>query len=223
MGPAITSPGLRTVRRAASAIAVGPVELRRRPVLAAALRLDTDRRSCSGSSSSGVTTTGPNTRPKSDCFTVGDSAGSCHSRSAEKPPISPSAPITAATRAHAVSAVPRDGDVRTDERRRVREAERIGRGEEAHRRRLHRDEKRHVGERILGVLTGAAAAEEERLQRLGREVEHAVAVDATDPAALERVVVRVEHAEAHAPIQPVARRVRARCGRSPRRRPVARP
>jgi len=41
-----------------------------------------------------------------DRFTVGDSDVSCHSRSAEKPPIWPSAPITTATRAHAVSAVP---------------------------------------------------------------------------------------------------------------------
>ena len=80
----------------------------------------------------------------------------------------------------------------------VRERERLLAVEDPHRRRvLDRHEQRHVPERVLRMLARAAAAEEERLQRLRREVEYPVTVDAADPAPLHRVVVRVEHAEAH--------------------------
>ena len=43
-----------------------------------------------------------------------------------------------------------------------------------------------------------AAAGEERLQRLRGELDHAVALDAPRPAALERELLRREHAELHA-------------------------
>ena len=42
-----------------------------------------------------------------------------------------------------------------------------------------------LGERVLGVLARAAAAGEERLQRLRGELDDAVAVDPPGPAALE--------------------------------------
>ena len=51
---------------------------------------------------------------------------------------------------------------------------------------------------ILGMLARRASAREERLQRLRGEMDDAVAVDASDPAALERVFERVEHAEPQA-------------------------
>ncbi len=59
--------------------------------------------------SSGVTTTGPSTIPKSDRFTSRCSAGSCHSTIAVVPPISPPAPITTAIRARAERRVPETG------------------------------------------------------------------------------------------------------------------
>src|SRR5690348_10647017 len=57
----------------------------------------------------------------------------------------------------------------------------------------------HVLERVDVVLTGFAAAGEERLQRLGGELDHAVAVELPGPAALEVPVSRSEHAELHQP------------------------
>ena len=55
----------------------------------------------------------------------------------------------------------------------------------------------HSRERIDSVLPRRASAREERLQRLGRELDHVLAVDAADPAPLHGVVDRVEHAELH--------------------------
>src|SRR5487761_1559585 len=52
-------------------------------------------------------------------------------------------------------------------------------------------------EQVLGVLACKPAAAEERLQRLRRQLDDAVAVDPTRPAALERKVCRREHAELH--------------------------
>ena len=49
----------------------------------------------------------------------------------------------------------------------------------------HRRPQVDVGQRVLGVLAGLAAADEERLERLRRELDDAVAVDASGPASLE--------------------------------------
>ena len=65
-----------------------------------------------------------------------------------------------------------------------------------------------IRKRVLGVLARRAAAGEERLERLRRELDHAVAFDAPGPASLERELLRSEHAELHSP-QP---RRRARSG-----------
>ena len=48
------------------------------------------------------------------------------------------------------------------------------------------------------MLPRAAAAREERLERLGRKLDDAVAVDLPGPAALEIHPLRTEHAELHA-------------------------
>src|SRR5439155_21506529 len=81
---------------------------------------------------------------------------------------------------------------------RVRKLERDLTVEDADRRRIeNRREQRHLVEPVLRVLARASAAEEERLQRLRGQVEHALAVDPADPPSLHRVVVRVEHAEPH--------------------------
>ena len=61
----------------------------------------------------------------------------------------------------------------------------------------HGCEEHDLVERVLGVLARRAAAREERLQRLRGEVDHPVAVDSSDPAPLQRVVDRMEHAEPH--------------------------
>jgi hypothetical protein len=55
----------------------------------------------------------------------------------------------------------------------------------------------HLGEREGGVLARRRAAREEGLQRLGGELRDALAVDPARPAALELLVGRREHAEAH--------------------------
>src|SRR5436309_1867249 len=60
-----------------------------------------------------------------------------------------------------------------------------------------RGEQPHLVEGVLGVLAGPAASGEEGLERLGRELNDAVAVDATRPAAREVAVPRREHAQAH--------------------------
>ena len=61
----------------------------------------------------------------------------------------------------------------------------------------HRRAQIDVGERVLGVLARRAAAREERLERLRGELDDPVAVDAPGPAALERELLRREHAEPH--------------------------
>ena len=148
--------------------------------------------------SSGVTTTGPSTIPKSDRFTSGCSAGSCHSTIAVVPPISPPAPITTAIRARAERRVPATGTFGPTTAVALAKRNEPSVVEEPHRRRvLHGHEQGDVGERVLRMHARAAADEEERLQRLRGEVEHPVVLDAADPPAVERVVVRVEHAEAH--------------------------
>ncbi len=48
-----------------------------------------------------------------------------------------------------------------------------------------------VGERVLGVLARIAATGEERLQRLGRQLDDPVALDPAGPAALERELLAV--------------------------------
>ena len=157
------------------------------------------RRARPESISSGVTTAGPSTSPKSDCFTSGCSAGSLpldHRRRAAD--LAAGADHGRDPRTAPRGRAPATGDARPDDCGRVGEPKRAVVVEDAHRRRvLHGHEQGDVGERVLGVLARAAAAEEERLQRLRGEVKHAVAVDPADPPALERVVVRVEHAEAH--------------------------
>ena len=47
------------------------------------------------------------------------------------------------------------------------------------------------------MLASLTPAQEQRLQRLGGEVEDAVTVDAADPSALERLVDWMEHADLH--------------------------
>src|SRR5205823_3886650 len=85
------------------------------------------------------------------------------------------------------------------DRRGVREAEVAVRAEDAHRRRLqHRRTQQDLVERELRVLARLAAAGEERLQRLRRELDDAVAFDSPRPATLEVAVTRREHAELHA-------------------------
>src|SRR5436190_19677681 len=54
-----------------------------------------------------------------------------------------------------------------------------------------------VGEGVLRVPPGRAAASEERLERLRRQLVNGVALDEPRPAALERELARCEHAEAH--------------------------
>ena len=64
-------------------------------------------------------------------------------------------------------------------------------GEDAHARRVQdRRAELDVGERVLGVLARAAAAREERLERLRSELDDAIAVDAPGPAALEVGLLR---------------------------------
>src|SRR5262249_23688930 len=70
--------------------------------------------------------------------------------------------------------------------------------EDPHRGRMeHRRAEDDVGERILRVLTRRPPAREERLQRLGRELDNALAIDPARPAALEILVARREHAQLH--------------------------
>ena len=91
-----------------------------------------------------------------------------------------------------------DAGARPDDGIGVRELERGVTVEDADcRRLLHGNQQRHVGQRELGVLSRAAATEEERLECLGGEVQHAVPVHAADPAPLHRLIVRAEHAESH--------------------------
>ena len=82
--------------------------------------------------------------------------------------------------------------------RRVCERERARALEDAHRRWVvDRREQGHLSARVDGVLARSTAAEEERLERLRRKVDHALAVHATDPAALHRLAGGMEHAEPH--------------------------
>ena len=96
-----------------------------------------------------------------------------------------------------------DLGVGAEDRERVpeREERRFGaleRLEDPHaRRREHGWQQVALGERILGVLAGAPAAGEERLERLGGELDDLVAVDPAGPAALEIHPLRAEHAEPH--------------------------
>ena len=67
----------------------------------------------------------------------------------------------------------------------------LERREDAHARRVQdRWAELDVSERVLGVLARAAAPGEERLQRLRGELDDAIAVDPTRPAALELGVLR---------------------------------
>ena len=105
----------------------------------------------------------------------------------------------------------RDFDRRPHDRGRVREGERAFLVEDPDRRRMEDGRQQpHALERIDGVLPRGAAAREERLQRLGREVHDVVVLDPADPPALHRVVDGMEHAEPH-------QSATARCGRRRRR------
>jgi hypothetical protein len=92
----------------------------------------------------------------------------------------------------------RDFGAGSDDRGRVRELERALALENPDRRRVQDGrEQPNDFERVHGVLAGGAPTGEERLQRLGGEMDHVVAVKATDPAALHRMGQRMEHAELH--------------------------
>jgi len=54
-----------------------------------------------------------------------------------------------------------------------------------------------VGEGVFRVVASGAAASEERLERLRRELNHAVTFNAPGPASLERELPGREHAELH--------------------------
>ena len=80
----------------------------------------------------------------------------------------------------------------------------LERVEVADRRRPKHGRTQHdVGQRVLRVLAGLAAAGEERLERLRRELDHAVALDPAWPSPLEVELLRAEHAELHG-AQPTA-------------------
>ena len=115
--------------------------------------------------------------------------------------MSPS-PMTAAGRhAAETDCAPKwddDRRPRAHDRCRVRELETSLVVENPHRRWVEDGgEQLDLVERVLGVLACLPPAEEERLQRLCREMRHPVAVDAAHPAALHLVADRVEHAEPH--------------------------
>ena len=113
------------------------------------------------------------------------------------PPISPSAPIDrgdARARSTSSPLPPRVGDLGSsgpstgnglaNEKSGSRRGSKGG--EDADARRVeHGRAQVAVGQRVLGVLAGAAAAGEERLQRLGGELDDAVALDPARPAPLE--------------------------------------
>ena len=83
---------------------------------------------------------------------------------------------------------PGDEPTRTDDRRGIRERERLGVVEDPDRRRVqHRREENRLVERILGVLASRSTPGEERLQRLRGEMHDPIAVDPPDPPALQRV------------------------------------
>ena len=166
-------------------------------------------------SSSSVTSAGPIESAKSLLFDgPKPEARSARSRSravqsfaSVTPPIAPSAPITAATaetRVELASSPPETARPRRA-RTRARVAEReerrlvaLGRAEHAHARRVqHGGPKLDVVERVLRVLAGAAASREEGFERLCRELDDAIAVDPTRPAALELGALGAEHAEFH--------------------------
>ena len=93
-----------------------------------------------------------------------------------------------------------DDVVRREDGRRVRKHEVTRLVEEPYRRRMeHRRPERDLVQRIRCVLPREAAAAEERLQRLRRQLHDDVAVDPSRPAALEREIRRREHAELHSP------------------------
>ena len=71
------------------------------------------------------------------------------------------------------------------------------------RRAPHGREQPHLRERVLGVLARLSAAGEERLQRLRRELDHAVALDPARPPP-DLVLDRREHAELHGSDAPLA-------------------
>src|SRR5438046_2058650 len=60
----------------------------------------------------------------------------------------------------------------------------------------HRREEAHLCQGVLGVCPRLAAAREERLQRLGGELDHPLALDPAGPAS-HLVLDRREHAELH--------------------------
>src|SRR5581483_5842947 len=66
------------------------------------------------------------------------------------------------------------------------------------RRPQHRRPQHDVGEGVLGVLPREAAAGEERLQRLRRQLDDPVALDPPGPPPFEVELLRREHAELHA-------------------------
>ena len=61
----------------------------------------------------------------------------------------------------------------------------------------YRREEHDVVQRVLRVLSRSPSTREEGLERLRSQLEHPLAVDAPDPAALQRVADRMEHAEPH--------------------------
>jgi hypothetical protein len=75
---------------------------------------------------------------------------------------------------------------------------RLERIEVADRRRAqHRRQETNVVQRVLGVLPGLTATREVRLERLGRELDDAIAIDAPGPTPREITVSRREHAQLH--------------------------
>ena len=198
-GPTSTSPGRSTVPSAAKTAARSqskPGAARLEPSWPSPRRTTS---SPAGSSSSGVTTTGPRTSPKSTSF--GGGQPRC-------PPLqAPGEPPERALLAHdgcqpsdgrEVGGAPRHGIAGPDDRRGVGEDEHLPACEHAHGRRVRNgDQERDAGERVLGVLACVRTTGEEVLQRLRGEMDDPVTVDAADPAALQRLVVGVEHAEAH--------------------------
>ena len=230
-GPAITSPGRSIVRRPASASASAQENAVRRALDGPRRPRSAGRRARPWPISSGVTTDGPSTSPKSDCFTSGCSAGSCHSSSRR------SAADLAVGADH-------DGDPRPRREARARDRRRSARPRRSRWRSgtsRPSSKSRTVGGYCTGTSRVTSASGYSACSRAPpppRKNDCSVcaarwsirsSVDAADPPAVERVVVRVEHAEAHRRLFNLERRLRrgdwlrARCGRSPRRRRARRP
>ena len=135
------------------------------------------------------TTIGPSESAKSRLFAPGRS-GASHSTKGVKPPIAPSAPMIAACRRRGRSSQRREARRRRRRLRGSRPGSRSAKSspvEDPDGRRMEdRRAKDDLRERVLGVLARLAAAGEERLQRLRRELDDPVAVDPPRPAALEQ-------------------------------------